>query len=100
MSCTQEGATIMINRIVTLGSAAVLFFVSPPVARATDEGEAMFQKMDTNGDGKISTDEWTATRKSMFQKMDTNGDGKISTDEMQTFMQKQEKMMGKEGGKG
>jgi Ca2+-binding EF-hand superfamily protein len=92
----------MTNRslAVGLGGAALLFFIATPVARAHDEGEVMFQKMDTNGDGKISADEWAAARKAMFKMMDTNGDGKISADEMQAAMEKQEKMMGKEGGKG
>ena len=39
------------------------------------------QRMDTNGDGKISRDEWKGPA-DMFDKLDTNHDGYISRDEM------------------
>jgi Ca2+-binding EF-hand superfamily protein len=39
------------------------------------------QRMDTNGDGKISRDEWKRPA-DMFDKLDTNHDGYITRDEM------------------
>jgi Ca2+-binding EF-hand superfamily protein len=41
----------------------------------------VFQKMDANGDGKVTTDEFAARRKAWLKEMDANGDGKISQDE-------------------
>jgi hypothetical protein len=40
--------------------------------------------MDTNKDGGISKDEWTAAGRpeQVFARLDANGDGKITLDEM------------------
>ena len=53
--------------------------------------EAMFTKMDTNGDGYISKEEHDAYAAKMFAEADTNGDGKISKDEMHAYKMKQMK---------
>jgi Ca2+-binding EF-hand superfamily protein len=94
----------MRNRVVTIGLAAAamsaFLCIGARVALAdTESAEAEFKKMDTNGDGKISADEWTAAHKEMFSKMDTNGDGKISVDEMKADLEKHQKMMAKPGAK-
>ena len=93
----------MRNRIVTIGLAAAglsaFLVVGARLARAdTKEGEAAFMKMDSNGDGKISAEEWTAAHKDMYMKMDTNGDGKVTPDEMKAGFEKKREMMGKPGG--
>jgi hypothetical protein len=89
----------MTNRVLSigLGAAALSAFtcLGAPVARANMDPDAEFSKMDTDGDGKISADEWAAAHKERFSKMDTNGDGKLSTDELKAGMEKHEKMMGK-----
>lgn len=40
------------------------------------------KRMDTNADGKITADEFTAAGDRMFAKFDANGDGKLVQDEM------------------
>ena len=41
-----------------------------------------FMRMDTNGDGKISAEEFAAAGERMFARLDSNGDGKIAKDEL------------------
>lgn len=42
----------------------------------------MMERVDTDGDGKISKAEFMAKHESKFMKMDVNGDGFLSKDEM------------------
>jgi hypothetical protein len=46
----------------------------------------MIQRMDTNGDGKISKDEWRGPAEA-FDQMDTNKDGFLTADELTAGMQ-------------
>jgi len=62
--------------------------------KAGKKGHHMFQKMDTNGDGKISAAEHAAMAANWFKKMDTNSDGFVSKKEMQKH---HKKMKGKHG---
>lgn len=44
--------------------------------------EMMFERLDANGDGKISAEEMAAAPQRRFEAMDANGDGKVSAEEM------------------
>ena len=57
-----------------------------------DMMQGMFDKMDTNHDGKITEKEFLAFHKKMFAKMDVNHDGAITMDEVKAM---HEKMMEK-----
>jgi len=71
---------------ITIFGLATLFGTAVPIAaQANDKAgdhEAMFKQMDTNGDGKISADEYATAAKKTFEKMDANHDGKVTADEM------------------
>ncbi len=41
-----------------------------------------FQKMDTDGDGTITKEEWKQNCNEKFKKMDADGDGSVSQEEM------------------
>jgi uncharacterized low-complexity protein len=49
-------------------------------------GAKAFVHMDSDKDGKITKAEFDTHKDAMFRKMDANGDGSISKDEMQAAM--------------
>jgi len=80
----------MTRPVLVFATAAVVLLVLPEAACA--EGGARvaqaFKKMDANGDGAITLDEWTnAGRKEAgFRRIDTNGDGRITLQELQAAL--------------
>jgi len=50
--------------------------------RAEHVAERIARRLDTNGDGRVSKDEFLATAKARFAKLDKNGDGFLSADEI------------------
>lgn len=54
----------------------------------------MFEKMDTDKDGKISKQEWQAHHEKMFSELDGDSDGSITKEEMKAM---DERMMAKHG---
>ena len=50
--------------------------------RAERVAERIARRLDTNGDGRVSKDEFLATAKARFAKLDKNGDGFLSADEI------------------
>jgi len=62
-------------------------------------GEARFDAMDANSDGKISYDEHMANCESRFKAMDTDNDGFLIRDECRKAWQERKEEM-KEKGKG
>jgi Ca2+-binding EF-hand superfamily protein len=47
-----------------------------------DHGGRFMARIDTNSDGKVTTQEFGAAGDKMFTKFDANGDGKLAQDEM------------------
>ncbi|MEK0445015.1 MAG: hypothetical protein RLZZ399_336 [Verrucomicrobiota bacterium] len=79
-------------RIVT--AIAALLALSAPLTFAKEKGEKpkhspeeSFKKLDTNGDGKVSVDEFTAKAKDAekakekFKTLDADGDGSLTLEE-------------------
>ncbi|MGK2286759.1 hypothetical protein [Pedomonas sp. V897] len=56
-------------------------------AEHAKKGAEMFGKWDTNGDGTITREEFTAAHDAKFTKMDTNNDGTVSAEEHRAAMQ-------------
>jgi len=46
----------------------------------------IFALMDTDGDGRISLQEFQAAHERIFKTMDSNKDGHLTLEEMQTFI--------------
>lgn len=66
----------------------------PPPGQMKAQMQQHMKQVDTNGDGNISKQEFTASCEKRFEKMDTNGDGQISPQErqqMKTNWQQQHK---------
>jgi hypothetical protein len=81
----------LIPALILLAAPAVALAQPPGGAGGAPRGpqtpqqiEAGFKQMDTNKDGSISKEEWTAAgrREQGFARIDANGDGKITLDEM------------------
>ena len=53
------------------------------------EHKGFLARMDTNSDGKVTTQEFAAAGDQMFTKFDANGDGKLAQDEMPKRKHKQ-----------
>ena len=83
-----------------LMSAAVIgLSVASVAAIAGDHGHdhkgKMMEKVDTDGDGKISKEEFMAKHEKMFTKMDVDGDGYLSKEEMKNARTKMHDKMKK-----
>ena len=51
------------------------------MARAAQHAARMMERMDANGDGKVTREEFMQGHDAMFDAMDTNGDGVIDAEE-------------------
>jgi Ca2+-binding EF-hand superfamily protein len=60
-------------------------------------GKEHFKKIDTDGDGKISKDEWQKFHESKFTEMDKDTDGSLSEEEIQSFHKEKRKELGNKG---
>ncbi|OLS48229.1 EF-hand domain-containing protein [Rhodovulum sulfidophilum] len=87
-----RNATKMSSAALAVGAAAILSLAAPamaqqgpgagPAAGAARQG-MLFDRMDADGDGAISLDEFTARARARFAGLDTDGDGMLSPEEVQ-----------------
>ncbi|MBL3566834.1 EF-hand domain-containing protein [Rhodovulum sulfidophilum] len=87
-----RNATKMSSAALAIGAAAILSLAAPamaqqgpgagPAAGAARQG-MLFDRMDADGDGAISLDEFTARARARFAGLDTDGDGMLSPEEVQ-----------------
>lgn len=73
------------KKILMLTAAVFALQALPAIAQDAapkdGKGHRMFEKLDTNGDGKISEAEHLAHAKERFKAMDANGDGFVTKEE-------------------
>lgn len=74
---------------------------------ADAQGRRALRRVDADGDGKVTLQEFLAVRGAMFERLDLNHDGKITKDELAVFQSQMDKAAagaeirsGKERGKG
>lgn len=71
---------------IILGSAAGLIVTLTTAAAFADQhGGRGFDRMDKNGDGKITAEEMSDMHADMMAEADANGDGAITREEMKAF---------------
>lgn len=56
----------------------------PPAATPRTREQKRFDRYDKDRDGRITRDEYLASRRKAYAKLDTNGDGRLSFDEWAT----------------
>lgn len=71
--------------LAALGLAAIC-----AAASAHPKGEIFLSKFDSNGDGKVTREEFMNASVERFDRMDANSDGKISQDELHAYMQQRQ----------
>jgi len=69
-----------------IAAAALCIALAAPAAAQGGLSQSL-QRMDRNGDGKVSPEEWAADKPALLKRLDANRDGAISTDEAKSFYQ-------------
>jgi hypothetical protein len=68
-----------------IGLAALLGLGAPTAALAGGDSDAKFKGMDTNGDGRVSEDEFETVSERKFVEIDGNRDGRVTVMEMDSY---------------
>lgn len=74
-----------IATVLVLGTLSPIAFAGPI--------DHMIEKLDTDGDGKISREEFGASKRSLVKRMDSNDDGVVTQDEVTAHIAEHEEKM-------
>lgn len=80
-------------------SAGIAFADSGKEGKKGPGHHGMFERMDANGDGKITKDEARKMSEARFQKLDGNGDGAVTSEEAKAAHEKMRAEWAKKAGK-
>lgn len=88
----------IMNKFLMMSAMVLSVAAVPVLAQPGDEGgrkdraekrmEKMFEKNDSDKDGSISKEEFTASAEKRFSDMDKDGDGSVSKDEAKEHAEK------------
>lgn len=90
------------KKLLTLTTAALVFsapavFAEEAKAPPPHHKGGMFEKLDTDGDGKVTKAEFEAFHAEKFTKMDADGDGVVTKEEAAAAREKFKEHRGKKG---
>lgn len=72
----------MKTNVLVAGASAIVLIAGIAIAQSGGHGGPRFQRVDADGDGRISEAESEAFRAERFRKLDADGDGFVTKEEM------------------
>lgn len=82
---------IPIALLVTAAASMLVAQEREPGMEKMHKGMQMLSKMDADGNGEISREEFVQAHEKMFDSMDENGDGTLDQDEQSEMMRRMER---------
>lgn len=76
---------------VFISTAMLAALAAAPVLADKGGKHGHFTKLDLNGDGSVTKQEFAAHHDAMFDKMDKNADGLLTKDEIRAMVKKRHK---------
>ena len=83
-----------VTAVLVVGAASMLMAQEPERRMdRTHQGMQMMKRMDADGNGEISREEFMQAHEKMFDAMDENGDGTLDQEELSAMMRKKHRRM-------